>query len=156
MNNQGVVIACEGQGDHAVAVVEVRPVSAGCGRCHEAGGCGGHLLNEALRSERRNLYHLPNTIAAQVGDEVGIELPDGALLRAALAAYLLPLGTTLLGAWLGTLVGELWAVGGAVTGLGLGLLLLRLLQQRILGARTRPTLYRLATPEAASGCACVS
>lgn len=156
MKNQGVVIACEVQGDRAFVLVEVSPVSAGCGRCHEAGGCGSHLLNEALRSNRRNVYRLANTIAAQVGDEVGIELPEGAVLRAALAAYFWPLLTTVSGAGLGTTLGETWAVAGAATGLGLGLLLLRLLQQRVLGVRTRPTLYRLANSGTSTGCTCLS
>lgn len=129
MENRGIVTRVEG----TYALVEVRPMSGGCGRCHEAGGCGSHLLNEALRPQRMNSYRLMNGIGARIGDAVMISVPEGAVLRVALLAYLLPVLCLIVGAAIGTSVyGEdRFALAGAVIGLMTGLLLLRLLQPRL-------------------------
>ena len=130
MENRGVVTRIEGQ----YAMVEVKPVSGGCGRCHEVGGCGSNLINESLRPQKLNIYRLPNRIDAKVGDAVMISVPEGAVLRAALLAYLLPLLFLIVGAALGTAAGsDRDALIGAGAGLVGGLLVLRLVQARLAG-----------------------
>lgn len=66
---------------------------------------------------------------------VGIE--EGALLRAAVSGYLVPLLSLLLGAMLGGLVGEIQAVAGGVAGLAAAAIWLR--HRRALPA---PTILR--------------
>lgn len=125
MENRGIVLRVDGD----QAEVEAQPVSGGCGRCHEEGGCGSNLLNQSLRPGQRNVYRLSNTIKARVGDTVIIRVAEGAVLRAALWAYLLP--ELLLIA--GTALGKAWSLSGderlpllgAVSGLLLGLMILR-------------------------------
>ncbi len=133
MENRGVVTSLEGQ----CALVEITPVSGGCGRCHEAGGCGSNLLNESLRPQRLNVYRLPNGIDAKVGDAVIISVAEGAVLRAALLAYLLPALFLIVGAAIGTQLAapgsDGWALAGAGVGLGIGLLILRRVQSRRVG-----------------------
>ena len=125
MENRGRVLRVDG----AYAEVEVQPVSGGCGRCHEEGGCGSNLLNESLRPRHRSIYRLFNTIHAKVGDAVIINIAEGAVLRAALWAYLFPallmIVGTALGKWSAEVGDESWPLLGAVMGLLLGVLALR-------------------------------
>lgn len=104
MKNHGIVRQLIGQ----EAVVEILPPSGGCGRCHEAGGCGSTLLNESPRPRRLNLYRLPNVIDAQPGESVVVEIPDELLLRAAGWSYLFPVLLILLGAELGRQLVASW------------------------------------------------
>ena len=125
MENRGVVLRVDG----AYAEVEVQPVSGGCGRCHEEGGCGSNLLNESLRPRHLSVYRLPNTIHAKTGDAVIINIAEGAVLRAALWAYLLPalllIVGTALGQWLSPAGDERGPLLGAVVGGWLGFMILR-------------------------------
>lgn len=125
MENRGIVLRVDG----AYVEVEVQPVSGGCGRCHEEGGCGSSLLNESLRPKHLNVYRLHNTLQAKVGDAVILHIAEGAVLRAALWAYLLPalllIVGTALGHWLGQTGDERGSLSGAVAGLLLGALFLR-------------------------------
>ena len=144
VENRGVVTALDG----AHALVEVHPQSGGCGRCHESGGCGSHLLNEALRPQHLNIYRLDNHIGAAVGDVVMISIAEGAVLHVALLAYLLPIVLLIAGAALGTALfaHDLPALLGAVLGLLIGLLILRSQQRRLAGGRARIDM-RLASHE---------
>jgi len=109
---QGTVIALEG--DEAV----VRMDEAGCGRCHEKGGCGGQNLGRMFCSTSPT-YRLHNPGGLRVGDRVQVAVADGAVGRAALLAYALPLLCLFAAAFVGrALAGE----GGAIGGAGLGLL----------------------------------
>lgn len=119
--------------DRQHALVEVQPAVSGCGRCGETGGCGSGLLNQALRPQKNQIYRVANRIGAQVGDNVTISVPDGAVLRAALLAYLLPVLLVIAGAAAGTLFSSSDAVAvlGASIGLMLGLIFLRLAQRRL-------------------------
>jgi len=125
MENHGRVLRVDG----AYAEVEVQPVSGGCGRCHEEGGCGSNLLNESLRPKHMSVYRLPNTIHAKAGDAVIINIAEGAVLWAALWAYLFPallmIVGTALGTWSAEAGDERWPLLGAVAGLLLGVLALR-------------------------------
>jgi positive regulator of sigma E activity len=77
------------------------------------------------------------------GDLLKISIPEGALRSAALIGYLLPAVTTLFGAGLMAAAGDTAAVLGALSGLGLGLALVR-----ILGRRTATADFSNCTTEA--------
>jgi positive regulator of sigma E activity len=110
---EGFVVALDG--DHAV--VEISAAEA-CGSCGKAGGCGS---GDAGGRRQR----IRNAVGASVGDPVVIVVPDGAVLQAALRAYILPLAFALIGVASGlTLGGDgLGALLGLV-GLGVGWVLL--------------------------------
>lgn len=88
-----------------------------CGACGGK-GCGSSIFAR-LWHPREPEYPLTNHIAAQVGEPVVLGIEDGALLRAAIAGYLLPLALLLAGA----IAGARWGDGGAVAGAVLGLVL---------------------------------
>ena len=69
-------------------------------------------------------------VTLRVGDGVTLTLAEGALVRGALRAYLLPAITLLLGAIALSGFGDLAAVGGALSGLGAGLIAQRVLTRR--------------------------
>lgn len=104
------------------AVVELE--GQGCGRCHEAGGCGGHQRADlACRTQR--LFRVVNGVGAQAGDAVIVSVPEGAIAKSASLAYVLPLLTlfagTLVGSWLlEPAFGEAAQVAGAMGGLLVG------------------------------------
>jgi sigma-E factor negative regulatory protein RseC len=123
----GVVISIE----DGHAVVEIGPRAAGCGRCHEPGGCGSPTMGAA---KQKRHYRLLNDIGVRVGDEVILAIADGSLFKISVLAYLLPITLVIAGAAIGaTLVPESdsVALGGAVIGLALGLVVLRLAQSRM-------------------------
>jgi sigma-E factor negative regulatory protein RseC len=92
-----------------------------CGACGGK-GCGSSLFARVLHPDEPE-YRVDNPIGAQVGDDVVVGLPDGALLNAAIAGYLVPLLLLLVGAVVGQqFFGELGAVGGGLCGLGLAAL----------------------------------
>lgn len=112
---------CEGRvvgldGDHAIVDI---PAAEGCGSCSRAGGC-----TTGAGSGRRQ--RIRNTVGARVGDAVIIVVPDGAVLKAALRAYISPLLLALAGVALGLAIGD--EAAGALlglAGLGAGWLMLR-------------------------------
>lgn len=109
-----------------------------CGAC--AGkGCGSSTFSRFWHPDEPE-YRVDNPIGAAAGDAVVVGLPDGALMRAALASYAMPLILVLSGAGLGnTLYGELGAVGGGLAGLllaGFGL-------RRHRGTGVEPVVLRL-------------
>ena len=101
--------------DRDDALVEVE--QGGCGRCHEAGGCGGQQLTRMFCSTPKT-YRVANEIGAGVGDRVTIALAAGSVRRSANLAYILPLTATIAGAVLGMLLGDdLGAMLGGLAGL---------------------------------------
>lgn len=96
-----------------------------CGAC--AGkGCGSSLFAR-IWHPREPEYRVDNPIAAGPGELVVVGLPDGALLEAVLAGYLLPLALLLLGAVSGHAIsGEPGAILGGLSGLLLAAAWLRL------------------------------
>lgn len=119
-DSEGIVTRLEGE----FAWVEVGEAS-GCGNCEQQGSCGGDDLF-GLRAARRQ-QRIHNGIGARVGDAVIVSLPDGAVLMAAWAAYLLPLLLGIGGAALGNFWGgaDIHAFVGLVVGLLVGVALLR-------------------------------
>jgi sigma-E factor negative regulatory protein RseC len=96
-----------------------------CGACGGK-GCGSSLFSRVWHPDEPE-YRVDNPIGAEVGEPVVVGLPDGALLRAALASYGKPLLLVLTGAGIGNfLFGEPGSILGGLFGLGLAAILLKL------------------------------
>lgn len=112
--------------------------SGGCSSCESSGGCGlsdGH----GKRPQR-----VRNTVGARVGDSVILSVPDGAVLKATLWSYLMPLGLTIAGAASGQAFGgEAGAVAGALGGLTVGWGALRIVSTRLMSGREPLVTMRL-------------
>ncbi len=110
--------------------VEVIAKSA-CGSCTAKSGCG-HGLLEQMRGRRRRHLRVLNSETTpediQVGREVEIGLPAGAVLTASAMLYLAPLLGLLLGSVLASVYfsGDMAATLGGVAGLAFALLLVRM------------------------------
>ena len=94
--------------------VETRRRSA-CGHCDSAETCGTSALAK-LFGERRNRLRIDDPVGLRTGDQVVIGIANGALVRASLTAYLLPLIVLVTAAGIGT---ALQLAEGAVALLGL-------------------------------------
>ena len=104
---QGIVTAVDGE------YVIVRMDESGCGRCHEAGGCGGHNLGKMFCSTPHT-FRGQNPGKLAIGDRVNVTIADGAIRRSVTYAYAVPLLALLVGAIGGdALAGELGAMIGA-------------------------------------------
>lgn len=142
MDQEAIVARVEG--DHAF--VEVDGAGAGCGRCHETGGCQSSILGQLFRSKPR-LFRIANPIGAVPGDRVIVRVAEGAALRAALLIYALPVLFLLLGAAFGTALGDegsndAAAALGALAGLSVGVLSGLTLQRAPIGKVAKPVLLR--------------
>ena len=94
----GLVVSVRG----ATAEVEAQRRGA-CGGCSVNGACGTSLLERYL-GRKRSLLMVQNAVGAVPGDRVVVGMPEGALLTASFAAYLVPL---------------LAMIGGAIAGVQL-------------------------------------
>lgn len=138
--------------DAQVAYVQALRRST-CGSCEAAPGCGTSLLDRFL-GRRPPRLAVANDLGVAAGDKVVIGVPEGAMLRAAAAAYLGPLAGLILGAmigrhWPGAPAGaDQISLLGAAVGFGLALWLVarysRTLQH---DPRFRPVLLRRWSPE---------
>ncbi|MDR2113577.1 MAG: SoxR reducing system RseC family protein, partial [Candidatus Accumulibacter sp.] len=109
---RGTVTALDGE--HAL----VRITGEGCGRCHEAGGCGGDGGFARMFCRSPKIHRMPNPRGAKPGDEVTVVVGDRTLFRSAVAGYVLPLLGLFPGAALGLeLAGEAGSMIGALCGL---------------------------------------
>jgi len=107
--------------DGSAEVIRVRE-SACSGDCHKCSGCGSSQQTMMILAE--------NPIGARVGDWVVIEAKSGAVLKAAVMLYIVPLVLFIAG----YLFGEyLWHKGVlfALAGLLLGLILVKLLDKHM-------------------------
>jgi sigma-E factor negative regulatory protein RseC len=116
----------------------------GCSACNGK-GCGSGKLTQLFCSKPRQ-FQVANRIGAQVGDDVIISVPDGAVMRGVGIVYLLPLVLMFAGA---SLLGSLavqgaqrdgYAAAGALSGLVLGFLAARWLSSR--QSRQQPFIAR--------------
>ncbi len=116
----------------------------GCSACNGK-GCGSGKLTQLFCSKPRQ-FQVANRIGAQVGDEVIVSVPDGAVMRGVGIVYILPLVLMFAGA---SLLGSLaaqgaqrdgYAAAGALSGLLLGFLLARWLSSR--QSRQQPFIAR--------------
>ncbi|MDP2795137.1 MAG: SoxR reducing system RseC family protein [Sulfurisoma sp.] len=93
---------------------------AGCTSCGSRGACASGKAATAT-------VVLPAPAGARPGETVTLSITEGSLARSALLVYFLPAVTTLLGAVGLAGAGDVAAIGGAAAGLGLGLILPRLI-----------------------------
>jgi sigma-E factor negative regulatory protein RseC len=116
----------------------------GCSACNGK-GCGSGKLTQLFCSKPRQ-FQVANRIGAQVGDDVIISVPDGAVMRGVGIVYLLPLVLMFAGA---SLLGSLavqgaqrdgYAAAGALSGLVLGFFAARWLSSR--QSRQQPFIAR--------------
>lgn len=122
VERSGTILAIQ----DGVATIRVA-VPAACASCGSRGACG----------TQDTTVRLPVAAALSAGDSVTLTLAEGALARGVLRAYLLPAVALLLGAVLLAPLGDAAAAGGALSGLGLGLVAQRILA-RGSDARTAP------------------
>lgn len=126
------------EGAHALVRVE-----EGCGRCHEAGGCGGVSLTRFFCHSAR-VCLARNACAAQPGDRVRVVMPARALARLATLTYGLPLAGLLLGALAGeTFIGGKGALAGGLAGLLLAWGALFFLARRIGNPGDEPYIHSI-------------
>lgn len=116
-----------------LARVRVIDRQEGCGRCDEPGGCRSVKLAYAIRPPASE-FSLPDTLGVAIGDEVALQLHDGASLRGAMASYGLGAVLLIAGAASGHVLApgglaDAWAATGAVSGLFLAFLLNRILHR---------------------------
>ena len=107
--------------DGSAEVLRVRE-SACSGDCHKCSGCVSSQQTMVIRAE--------NPIGAKVGDWVVIEAKSGAVLKAAVMLYIVPLVLFIAGYLLGE---HLWQSGilFALAGLLIGLVLVKLLDRHM-------------------------
>lgn len=118
--------------------VEVSRRAAACGNCQNADACQDGLSG-SLGGSRR--YRLDNSINARVGDHVQLTVDDGMVWRASMASYVLPVALVIAGAGIGqSVAGDVWAILGALAGLGCGIVMLR---RNELGERRRGNPFSL-------------
>lgn len=128
----------------------VSEAPASCGACGGK-GCGSSVFNRLWHPDNPE-YQVANPIGAQAGEAVVVGLPDGALLQATGAAYVVPLLALILGAGLGQLLGgEARGEPAAALGGLIGLLLAGLwLKSRRSDMAGGPVILRRGTPQCAS------
>ena len=86
-----------------MALVEIE--QGGCGRCHEAGGCGGQSLTQMMCGGAKQ-YRVANDIGAVVGDRVNVAIAAASVRQGANLGYVLPLTASIAGAVLGMQLGN--------------------------------------------------
>lgn len=125
IEEQAIVVRVEG--DRAYLEVERHQP---CGLCGATRGCGVSIWGRLFAS-RHGSISLPNSLQLGIGDRVVVAVQEGALLHGALLTYLMPLLLVCLGGFFGAMMGgsrgtsDLYGVLGAVTGLLLGLVVVR-------------------------------
>ena len=139
-----------------IAEVEVMRRST-CGACSSQAACGVSLLDRVLGRRPQRLI-VGNRLGVRAGDGVVVGVPETALLKAAVAAYLMPLVGLLGGAMLAqSAAASLWPAAGADASALLGgalgfagaLALLRSYSHRLAAdPRYRATLLRRELPAA--------
>ena len=124
----GRVVAVE---TDAIWVETIRKTT--CGSCAAQKGCGHGLLNRISEGHRSLIRALPGGINPQdcrVDDEVSISIPEAVILRGSMVVYILPLllmlASAALGAKLLSTNVDLGSALGAVAGITLGFVLVRL------------------------------
>lgn len=109
---------------------------SGCGRCEESGGCGQNSIFRMLGDHGRQLRVPTGNLRVDIGDAAVVGVPGGALVKASLLAYLVPLLALLAGASIGHHLSSGYdpaAVFGGLFGMAAGLGLCRVLSSRIAG-----------------------
>ena len=98
IEEQAIVIGCDGSGDGRIAVRVDR--KSACESCQMKAGCGQKLVNDS--SQRKCIeFELENHFDAKVGDRVTMAIPEKSFLQASVVMYVLPLILMIIGAVLG-------------------------------------------------------
>ena len=108
-----IVISVDGD----TAVLETKRTNA-CSGCGASAGCGTSALGSVF-GQKQNLLHINNDFEAVPGEKVIIGMPEGDLLLASLAVYMVPLVAMILVALLALAAGFGEAVAGIASFLGL-------------------------------------
>lgn len=125
IEEQGRVVAIE----HDAVWVETVRVSA-CQSCSANKGCGHAVVDRQQAGSRARVRAL-NQISLELGQQVVLGLPEGALMRGALMIYFLPLCLLFAGALTGDAVsGSTGSAIGGVVGLVAGFVLNRWFSKR--------------------------
>lgn len=115
------------------ALVEIHRASA-CSSCQSQTSCASAALAKVW-GKKSLRTRVTSTLTLQPGDNVVVGLADGVLVRGALLVYLLPIVLLIAGALLAQLsvaaAGEELVIVCAALGLGLGLLMARIISQRL-------------------------
>ncbi len=146
IEEQAIVVSSEA----GIAEVEIVRRST-CGACSARSGCGVSLLDRVLGRRPQRLL-LVDKLSVRPGDEVIVGIPEGALLKAAVAAYMVPL----IGLLAGAIGGDLLRVDGSsgqslplltgAVGFSVALLVTRLYSRRLAAdPRWRAVLLRRIT-----------
>lgn len=147
IEEHGTVVLCR---DRWAEIETLRQTS--CGSCGARTSCGISLLDRFLGRRPTRLAAL-NGIAAAPGQRVVVGIPEGSILSAAVAAYLVPLLGLILGgilgqelaSRLGVSADDLVSLGGGVLGLVAGLAwLARFSRARAGDVRYQAVVLRLA------------
>lgn len=109
-------------------LIEIPGRLTACDHCPNPMGCQTGLLGQTNPSRR---YLMSNTLDLCVGDRVNLVVAQGAIFRAALASYGIPLLLIISGAVVGQwLADDGAATVGMLAGLAIGFVLLRYREQR--------------------------
>jgi len=119
LEHTGTVIDADA---HSALVETVR--RSACGQCGAGDSCGTSVLAGLFR-QRRHSVRVKHDLALNQGDRVVLGIPESALLRAAMCAYMVPMLLMIAFAMLATLAGlvDLQVFAGSVAGLFSGLYL---------------------------------
>jgi len=130
------------------AGISVRTVrKSACDSCQSEPGCGQKRITQLLIREATDMaIDNPEGLDVQVGSQVLIGLNEGALVRASLILYLLPLVMMIMAVLVSSqmFAHELWHILAAVAGLLAGFICGRILSARLLSTGDyRPVLLRV-------------
>lgn len=127
IEEEGRVMAVEEDG---VWVETIRKTT--CSSCSARHGCGQHLSEKYTSSKKHSYIKAISDIVLSEDDKVVVGIPEGALVKASMLVYLLPLVFMLGSLWLATSLGwnDMATLVMAFSGLFLGFLPARFLGQR--------------------------
>jgi sigma-E factor negative regulatory protein RseC len=139
-------------------IVEVEVVrQSSCHGCSAQSACGVSLLDRVLGRRPQRLV-LTDALDVRPGDEVVVGVPEGALLKAAIVAYMIPLLGLLVGALVGEHLGadtspsQTLPLLAGLCGLALGLVVTRIYSRRLASdPRWRAVLLRRVSRSLAVG-----
>jgi len=104
-----------------------------CAACSDGGGCGALALASLFGRPSSAVVEVlrPTGQQCRIGDQVCVSISEATVLRLSVRAYLLPVASLILGAWLGDMIAppagaDLWSAAGAVLGLAAAVTILRL------------------------------